>query len=89
MSSLTDALSEAGVEINLVQIPLGQERGFIRIWENGKVEFHLAHKNEEDVYPGEEDYVTFESSRCSSSAVSGAALSNGQIVRIELLRPGP
>jgi hypothetical protein len=54
-------LFEAYPFINAVQIPLGNERGFIKVWEDGDVDFHLEHTPDEEVYPGfqDEDGIRF------------------------------
>ena len=59
MSKLITALEEAGIEPNMVQVGLGQDRGFVRIRADGVIEFHLVHKPDEELYPGEEDFVEF------------------------------
>jgi hypothetical protein len=38
--------------IGAVQIPLGKERGFIRVYEDGDVDFHLEGDTDEEVFPG-------------------------------------
>lgn len=58
MARSIKALDEAGVDVDMVQISLG-DRGFVRVLANGEVEFHLVHIPDEELHPGQEDPVIF------------------------------
>jgi hypothetical protein len=60
MSKLLEALEESGVGFNMVQIGLGQDRGFVRILDSGTIEFHLVHIPDAELFPNQEDFIEFQ-----------------------------